>query len=238
MEDHWDRCCNPLNHNNHRKSAGLRRASKHLCIKWSLTDKHLLCPTCRVTLTNTEPTTTHQIDNNDVLEIRSSSSQQSTSETSTFASEILSQQLSSQLSIDARLPVINDALQLLEESPIPKKKLKTETWVRNKVEQVSSTLKRSLGVPNLETSSEIESRDLHDIIDRLKGKLHLDETSKAEKIQILTVLPLYWSTEKLSEVMDVSRTMANAAKELGNMKGILSMPDARRGLKENDKLWI
>lgn len=135
-----------------------------------------------------------------------------------------SQELLSQLSVHTRLPVMNAALQLLDESPIPKKKLKREYWLHKR-----NTLTRSLEITEIQLNAQNDAHDLHDIISRLKEKIHNEQTSRAAKIQILTVLPMSWSVEKMCQIMNVSRRMARNAKNLAITKGILSTPNAKCG---------
>lgn len=161
---------------------------------------------------------------------KASSSQQLTSVASTSSCELnSSQEMLSQLSIGTRLPVINSALKLLDESPIPRKKLKSSKWVENKVAQVCCNLKRTCEVPNAGPVDQNDTRDLLDIVGRLKQKLHQEGTTRAEKIQILTILPQYWSAQLMCEIMDVSKHMVLTAKKLEQTTGILSMPHAKAG---------
>lgn len=148
-----------------------------------------------------------------------------------------SQELLSQLSIGMQLPVINDALNLLSKSPIPKKRINHAVWVNAKVETVCSNLKKSLCVPGPESLIGSDTRDLRDIISRIKEKLHHEGISRAEKIQLMTVLPLHWSTKKVCRVMDVTRRMAIKAKEISISHRIVSTPLAKPSKKNNIFLY-
>lgn len=163
------------------------------------------------------------------IDSEASSSQQLPPTINTEISDLASsQELLSQLSIDTRLPVINEALILLDESPIPRKKLRNSKWANDKVEEVCHNIKRTLEVPDCK-SVDKNTRDLHNILSGLKEKIHHEGSTRATKVQILTVLPLYWSNKKVCQEMDVTQGMAKQAKELRRTKGILSMPDVRQG---------
>lgn len=128
------------------------------------------------------------------------------------------------------LPTINDGLGRLEQSPIPKKKLQKLDWLKEKVNKVCRNLKRLLDIEeSVDQSGEINDPDLNDIIDRLKIKFHSEGTTRAQKIQILTVLPSQWSVAKICQVMDTKKNMVQKAKKICETSGILSMPDAKLG---------
>lgn len=116
----------------------------------------------------------------------------------------------------------------MDQSPIPPKKSNDVPWIHKKVEKIAGNLKSSLGV-DCDTTLNSDTRDLRDILDRLKIKFHDKETSRSERIQILTVLPSHWSTNTMAETMDATKYVAKKAKELGKTKGILAMPDKKLG---------
>ena len=70
--------------------------------------------------------------------------------------------------------------------------------------------------------------DESEIIMQLKEKFQAT-IERSEKIQILTVLPRSWSTQKVQEEFGASNYMVRKAKELVKQKGILSTPNPRHG---------
>lgn len=85
-------------------------------------------------------------------------------------------------------------------------------------------------VENAEYETEIDDPDLNNIIDRLKTKFHSEDSNRAQKIQILTILPSQWSTNKIARIMDAKKSMVKKAKLISKTKGILSLPDAKQGI--------
>lgn len=67
-----------------------------------------------------------------------------------------------------------------------------------------------------------------------------ENTSKTEKIQILTLFPLEWSERKVCETMNNSRHMVQVAKNLSETVGILATPESKvgRSLSESGQLKI
>ena len=63
---------------------------------------------------------------------------------------------------------------------------------------------------------------------QLKEKFHTS-SSRSEKIQVLTVLPMGWSIRRVQDEFEASDYMVRRAKELVRQKGILSTPDLCHG---------
>ena len=70
--------------------------------------------------------------------------------------------------------------------------------------------------------------DESEIIMQLKEKFQATN-QRSEKVQILTVLPRSWSSQKVEQEFGVSNYMARKAKELVKQKGILSTPNPIHG---------
>lgn len=134
----------------------------------------------------------------------------------------------SQISINTQLPVINNALKFLNQSPVPHKKLSNRKYLENKITDVNNYLSTAFG---LEKKSEdgILAQEFLDTIEILKNKFHDKETTKNEKIQILTLLPSNWSTYKVCSTMEASKDIVNVSKSLRERRGILSLPDSKPG---------
>lgn len=128
----------------------------------------------------------------------------------------------SRLQSDIALPVINNALQLLDKSPIPRKKLKQSQWLENKLEQTNNFIRKSLKMP-------VEDTDSAQIISQLKEKFKSVTTTKAERYQILTLLPSNWTRGRISEEFGASLYMVTEARKLRLEQGILATPHAKLG---------
>lgn len=99
--------------------------------------------------------------------------------------------------------------------------MKTEVRLNEKVDHVCHNIKRSLGVVHESEDLQGDNQDFLDIIARLKGKYD-QNTTRSEKMQILTLLPLSWSARKVALIMDCTEYMAKTAKKLTETSGILS----------------
>lgn len=78
--------------------------------------------------------------------------------------------------------------------------------------------------------SEQEVRDLNSMLHAFKQEFHEKDTIRAQKVQLLTLLPMNWSIKRVSDTMDASDYMVRQAKELVRTKGILSTPASKLGL--------
>lgn len=150
----------------------------------------------------------------------------------TRGSVLLSQQSNvSDVGIDVRLPFINQSLGLLNESPIPAKNLENINWVDRKIQKLSVNLRCQL-TGSSEPPYELhkDSNDLHAMLMSFKDKFHQEDTTRAQKLQLLTLLPSDWSVHKVAEIMGASEYMVKQSKHLLATKGILSTNDVKSGL--------
>jgi hypothetical protein len=67
-----------------------------------------------------------------------------------------------------------------------------------------------------------------EIIQQLKEKFH-STSERSVKVQVLTVLPMSWSVNRIQEEFGASNYMARRAKQLVREHGILATPDPRPG---------
>lgn len=85
----------------------------------------------------------------------------------------------SELSISTQLPVINQGLELIGNSPIPKKRcgenVGSSSWMATKIRRVSQSLKQVFGVKFSE--AEIAIHDLDLMIVQIKEAFHDSGTS-------------------------------------------------------------
>lgn len=150
-----------------------------------------------------------------------------------FCSEVFPSQSSSssEVSIETQLQVINNALNLLHESPVPSKKLLDRRYLERKVNQITCNLRKLFRLDNdSQPDQNINLTDFQNLIDRLKIKFNDESTSTGQKIQILTLLPSEWSERKICDVMNSSRYMVQVAKKLSKTVGILSKPETKLGI--------
>ncbi|CAH0562925.1 unnamed protein product [Brassicogethes aeneus] len=150
---------------------------------------------------------------------------------SSSGQELLIQQSSfsmSEMSLSITLPTINEALALLDQSPVSAKRRIFETYLDNKVTRVAQNLRKALGVKN-HMNTEFSDADATEIINSLREKFNDDDTSRSIRVQILTLLPLSWSVHKVMKVMGASEHMVRVAKTLVAADGILSVPTKKTG---------
>lgn len=136
--------------------------------------------------------------------------------------------------LNTRLPVINQALQTLDVSPLIKKKIESDHYVEKKINQVLSSL-RSL-VSASDSHDKLNRQDAYyffRLIEELRNKFHSSTINRREKLQILTLLPDDWSVEKIAKRMNTTKYIAKASKTLNRQMGILSFPGVKRGYRFN-----
>ena len=69
--------------------------------------------------------------------------------------------------------------------------------------------------------------DLDRLVDFMKNKI--STSNRQQKIQILTIAPASWSIEKTKTEFNVSAYMVRQARKLAREKGILEMPESKKG---------
>lgn len=120
-------------------------------------------------------------------------------------------------------------MQLLNQSPIPSKKLNDYKFLNNKINQTSDRLKKNLLSSADEGSIDDDDENFRSLIKMLHDKFHDKETEMSSKIQILTLLPEKWSESCICETMNTSRHLSRVAKKLVEEKGLLSTPESKLG---------
>ncbi|XP_044594869.1 uncharacterized protein LOC123272235 [Cotesia glomerata] len=88
----------------------------------------------------------------------------------------------SQVSAATQLPVINHALQLLNQSPIPSRKLNDNQFLNNKINQISDSLKKVLLSSTDEDPVDDDGENFRALIKLLQDKFNDKETEKSLKI--------------------------------------------------------
>ena len=118
---------------------------------------------------------------------------------------------------------VNRCLEEVGESPIVAHKLSQVKYPKQKLKKITKSLRK---VMLNETESSADEEDT--MLKQLKEKFCTSK-NRSEKVQILTILPKSWSVQRVCEEFSASDYMVRRAKELVKQKGILSMPDIRKG---------
>ena len=115
-----------------------------------------------------------------------------------------------------------------------KQLIESKTYSEQKVEKITGAIRKKLKirVKQIQESNENEMAkskiELDEILNQLKEKFH-SSVGRAEKLQVLTVLPKSWSTRRISTEFECSDYMARPVKKLMAEKGILSTPNSKPG---------
>ena len=78
-----------------------------------------------------------------------------------------------------------------------------------------------------------KAKDLDTLVDLMNEKLKVCPRKK--KIQILTMAPPPWSIEKMKTEFSITKYMARTARTLAKEKGILSLPQPKKGENLSEK---
>ena len=103
-------------------------------------------------------------------------------------------------------------------------------------DEYKTKMAKALNLESLEDSSDSydetqnnEENALNQMINKMKEKIHDNETTRAETLQILTLTPNNWSRKKAAQVFDVSERTIRVARELEESSGVFSFPPPRKG---------
>lgn len=121
---------------------------------------------------------------------------------------------------------------MLNQSPILARELHSysESWRRDKVDNVHEMLSETLcDAMNSEYVPLKDTRDFYAVIEKLRNKFHDEQTTYAEKVQILTLMPSHWSVQKIVCIMNTKPYIVQKAKDLASKEGILATPSAKFG---------
>lgn len=156
-------------------------------------------------------------------------------------------ELDSLESRNVSLSQTNTALDDLGLTPIKLHTLSSRSkgsYYKRKVDNVTKAVKRKIlkaldyDVPSSDdeeedTSMVKKAQDFDVMISLLKEKIL--SVGRSQKIQILTLAPESWSKEKVMKEFNVSEYMVRQARKLKREKGILAIPDPKKGktLSEN-----
>ena len=211
-------CCNPFAIPGHESSS--RRKSLRIVQEWMVEKvPHIslqsrICDYCRKKFVNYQPPIPEPVPETAEQQIPELSSTSPDSEGSDSESQHINR--------GEAVASLNVCLANLGETPYSQVKGRGKGYCRQKVDKLTEALKRT-GI-----ASETVKDDGEEMIELLKEKFRTT-TQKGEQLQILSVLPKSWSLKKLQEEFCVTSYMARQSKTLVKEKGILSLPDPKRG---------
>ena len=78
-----------------------------------------------------------------------------------------------------------------------------------------------------------KAKDFNKLVGLLKEKLM--SVGRSQKVQILTLVPESWSQEKVATEFQVTQYMVKQARKLRREKGILAIPDPKKGNTLSEK---
>ena len=119
------------------------------------------------------------------------------------------------------LQLVSKCLEDIGETAITKRKARSKKYTRDKVSRITALMDKAAITGE-------KAGDDREIIEQLKEKFH-STTERSVQVQVLTVLPMSWSIEKIQDEFGASNFMVRKAKQLVKDKGILSSPDPRPG---------
>lgn len=223
---HQKKCCDPFNcHKLKTVKSGLRLITLCQAKEWKektvfVTPGKKLCTACR-----------KKIDN-----MAKASEEPESDNTSTTSDESSAERL------DVDTSLVNLGVSPIKLHSLPHHS--RSTVGKRKLHSASAALKSKLariyvGRDEFEclssSSSEDEkenrqkAQDLDLLMEQIQGKVK--QVNNREKIQILTLVPLSWPIQKVSEMFQVSEYLVRQSRQLLMEKGILSVPEVRKGKK-------
>jgi len=126
------------------------------------------------------------------------------------------------------LPIINEALPLLNITPIDNNSTNNSLYLKEKYYEICSTFATLLGLDSRSNHYE-NSLNYKNILENLKEKFNDENTTRDQKMQILTLLPADWSISKICDTIGATKHMAVESKYLKEKKGVLSVPEKKKG---------
>lgn len=231
------RCCDPFNLKKCTKQLLNIRPSVQAKLEKLNVEGTTICSSCNIkvsTMKNIEPvfSPAPSIDDTSQTTSNNTSSSDSADESGNDTdqeSKIESNEYERAGLIDSLNQNILPALGL---SPMKVQIMSSEKYAIQKIQQLTSSLEMMFGSgQKVLTSNELERQkakaEQFDVfIAKLKTKFQCAST-KNEKYQILTLLPMEWSARKIEAEFGCSFYLANSCKKLQEQKGALSVPNSR-----------
>ena len=169
-----------------------------------------LCPTCRKAV-------------NEAIESSSLTVTISSKETDTSTDLA-----SDEIDLETNVQLLNQSIQSFGESPICTKKLISQSKIKKINNHIRKKLKMNIQDEEPHSKKSKEENDFMEILNQLKEKFH-STLMRSEKIQILTILPQSWSSNKIQTEFGATNYMVRCAKTLVKQKSILSTPNPQAG---------
>ena len=119
---------------------------------------------------------------------------------------------------------------------VKNKLLLEENIMQNKIASLCNVSRKrinKLEEKSNQTMLQEKAKDLDTIVDLMNEKLEVSPRKK--KIQILTMAPPSWSIEKMKTEFSITFYMARTARTLAKEKGILSLPQPKKGKNLSEK---
>ena len=155
--------------------------------------------------------------------------------------------LDSTLNTSEKREELNEYWQMMGISPLKTHAVPTASKIKDASEKITRSQEKQKELAkelfNLPSTSLLEKREKIEIstdiqrkaeqFDRLmflfKEKLSDKATTSSQKLQILTMAPLDWSRQQVAKFFEVSEYLVREARKLAAEKGILALPDAKKG---------
>lgn len=216
-----NKCCNPINkknHNNVLKKLVLIRANRACQFK-AFIGKYM-CNSCeRAIYLGREPeilknTCNKPINNDpigDATEPEVDKIRDDDKKDPTFKCDAIDNQL--------KIEKVNKLLSEVGEPPIKLRRVSSVAECKKAI--LTSVRKFSGNDINNDNSSDVLLNNFKSAFDK--------KTSRSEKIQVLTTLPLDWSIKMIRREFKVSKRMVQAAKNMRKNSGFASLPDSKKG---------
>ena len=218
MSSTWrSNCCNPLNKPRHSAAKKcLRPVGKKMREQFGLELGSRICDNCRKALYKAMPPIeeTSEEQSEELHPVPSPPSLE-------FPSSPLSPEYTDFQRSEA-LEKVSECLVSLGKTPFDTRKAsRSKVYAKQKVAEMTSMMDRLV-------IGEDQCGGDKEIIQQLKEKFH-STSERRVKIQVLTVLPMSWSIERIQEEFGASNYMARRAKQLVREHGILATPDRHPG---------
>jgi len=209
-------CADPYKRHKLRINKDLRNLNNDLISKhpnFKLTIDHKVCSNCKILLRTTSP--------------EPKRSELSTS-TSPEKSDVESNTDIKELNKEYEMSELNAIMPIINESPFKKCRASVNPqYSKSKFMKLKTGVKRKIKVVTGQAVSSSENEDAEpEILQQLKEKFN-KETSRSEKLRILSVLPKSWSRQKIMKEFQCTQYIARQAKILVQEKGVLSTPNPR-----------
>lgn len=90
---------------------------------------------------------------------------------------------------------------------------------------------REDSISDMEVSVD-QIKHLKDLLENMKTKFHDKNTTRHEKMQILTLLPSNWQYNDIKQHFEVSEYMINLSRKLQRERGLMSTQSANTGFSQ------